>query len=130
MVAYNSIKTVIYNFTNVYLKLVLKFLGVLTTFYLFAFGILLFRVDSLSHYVNFFRIQGGFDYTIDLYLKLLLYSFPIFVFDILRIYNKSEELYYKSKMNPIIIILLYILFSILYMLLASFDKKDFFYFRF
>lgn len=138
IILYNSmfIKTGLRKFTEAdrfrLIDSALKFLGIPLTFFLFAFGVILFKVSSPAHLNSLILNMNGFYINTEFSLKLLLFIFPVLIYD-LFLYSKNQNWKYFEKMKtPVrsIQFVLLILFSFAFQLLSIFEKKEFFYFQF
>jgi alginate O-acetyltransferase complex protein AlgI len=122
VVLYTTIKQSFFKFSEP--KILFKILGSILTFYLFTMGLILFRVQDISHLSALVSNGTSLYYNFVIYLKFSLFVVGIMLLDFIK----------HSYSQPIAkTIFWYCIFPILFLLfclLAVFEKTEFLYFRF
>ena len=106
------------------------FFGIVITFTLFAFGLLLFRVENQDHLIRIFRNLSGFYLNPVLVLKFLFFISPILIVQFMQVRKKELEIFSFSKLNPVFVTGIVLIFGFQFCLFSVFESKEFFYFQF
>jgi len=109
---------------------VIKYSGIFLTFWLFALGLLLFRVENYSHLVRILSNLQGFYFNGMLILKILFFIFPILFVQSIQIYKKEMEIFNFKVLHPLVFTGMVVVFFIQFNLFGIFESKEFFYFQF
>ncbi|EMG12961.1 membrane-bound O-acyltransferase family MBOAT domain protein, partial [Leptospira interrogans serovar Grippotyphosa str. LT2186] len=135
VVLYNIVQKYFLNLINNNIKILkysIKLIGVFLTFWMFAFGLLLFQVHSPGELWSLAgNAFGGFYWNSVFAAKLFFLCFPLFCVEFWMIVWGGTDLFLEK-----IVATRYswILFSfgigILFCLFGVFEKKEFFYFQF
>ncbi|MBE7412131.1 MAG: MBOAT family protein [Leptospiraceae bacterium] len=138
---YCGIQIVLYNllfrYASTYFKSIpnfvqkfTKYVGVFLTFWLFALGLLLFRVENLFHLERILTNLSGIYFSLSLFLKIIFFISPIIVVQSFQLYKKEMEILNFKSLHPLVLISLIILFSVQFSLFGVFEHREFFYFQF
>ncbi|MCB1189716.1 MAG: MBOAT family protein [Leptospiraceae bacterium] len=139
--AYCGFQIVIYNVLNRFLfrkykdffesiDSFLKPIGILFTFFLFAYGILLFRVENYFHLLRLIKNLDGFYYEPILFIKLIYFLLPILIVESVQIYHRYTDGLVLQKVNRFAFSFIVVFFFVQFGLSAVFEKYEFFYFQF
>ncbi len=112
----------------------LKFLGILFTFWTFALGLLLFQVDALEEFPlvlrNLLEISENWRNLLSRWIPVALISLPLLLFDLWQAFLKTEEVDWREKVYPRTYQFIFLLGFMILCLVAPFEKQEFFYFQF
>jgi D-alanyl-lipoteichoic acid acyltransferase DltB (MBOAT superfamily) len=106
-----------------------NYFSVLLTFFLFGFGLLLFRVENKDHLLRLWNNASLFYWNINLILKLIFFISPILIIESIQIIKKDLNIFQTKNLNLKFYFLSF-LFCIQFLLFSSFEAKEFFYFQF
>ena len=106
-----------------------NYFSILLTFFLFGFGLLLFRVENKEHLLRLWHNASSVYLNFNLVIKLLFFISPILIVEYLQILKKDLYIFQPDKLK-IKFYFLSILFCLQFLLFSSFESKEFFYFQF
>lgn len=139
--AYCGLQMVVYNLMNKYIfrrfksffdnkEKIFKIIGIFVTFFLFAFGLLLFKVENYSHLLRLLKNLNAFYYEPIIFLKLIYFLLPILIVETMQVYYRYVDGLVLRRLNPFIFSLVFIIFFVQFGISAVFEKYEFFYFQF
>lgn len=139
---YCGVCIVVYNLLNKFFRLtqiqsnLLSFIGWVLSFWSFALGLLLFRVDGYSDLLRMIDLSFGIYWNWIWFGKLVLFLFPVIVVDSIQYLRSENESFlwvqdgwatrYRHLTYPIVLSFGFILF----VGFGVFEQKEFFYFQF
>ncbi|MDX1959270.1 MAG: MBOAT family O-acyltransferase [Leptospiraceae bacterium] len=133
---YCGFQIFVYNLFNKYIiskfKLefkILRFINPIIIYLLYGLGLILFKVNSISHLVDVLWNLRGFYFNLILLLKIVLLSIPIVFIEFYQIYFQDEN-FEEILQRKFILLPILILYPLLFMMFSSFEDKEFFYFQF
>ncbi|MCB1179559.1 MAG: MBOAT family protein, partial [Leptospiraceae bacterium] len=102
-------------------------LGVIISF---GMGLLLFKINGLSHINYLWENLFGFYWNMEFFFKIIILLFPLIIIEIYQIKTKDEDFKLITKRNPIILFILAIIYIQFFLLFGAEESKEFFYFQF
>jgi D-alanyl-lipoteichoic acid acyltransferase DltB (MBOAT superfamily) len=130
VVAYHWIKEKILNKFSLDQSFVFKIFSIILTFYLFSFGLLLFRVNNQEHLNRLLVNFTGIYWNIEILLKILFFISPILIVEFYQLKQNDLELRRIQNIKNPILYGLMVVFFLQFTLFSVFEKKEFFYFQF
>jgi D-alanyl-lipoteichoic acid acyltransferase DltB (MBOAT superfamily) len=130
IIIYNILKTFILISIPRSLEIPFKFVGILITFFSFAFGLLLFRINNSNELLLYLDNILSFSNESLHWTFVLLYFVPILAFDAWQEKLKTTETDWQLKEVPYLFWFSFVILFIIFSLVSPFAKQEFFYFQF
>ncbi len=132
VVGYNLIQKLNLKITisNFFDKYFLNNIYRILTFFLFGFGLLLFRVENYTHLERLVINSKTIFFNLNLNIKILFFISPVLILESISIYKNDLEAFHPRKINSFLFYTITFVFSLQFILFSSFQLKEFFYFQF
>ncbi|WP_411821755.1 MBOAT family O-acyltransferase [Leptospira sp. 'Mane'] len=130
IVVYNAIKIRLPKHSSGFLNYFFKYSGRTLTFFSFAFGLLLFRVNDFQDLMVCIKNILSFSTETLSWTYVFIFVLPIIIFDFWQEKEQTMETDWKLTDRPYLFPCAFVFGFLIFSLVSPFAKQEFFYFQF
>ncbi|BDA79814.1 acyltransferase [Leptospira kobayashii] len=130
IVVYNVFKRSVPKNSSEFQDSIFKYIGRTLTFFSFAFGLLLFRVNDFQDLLVCIKNILSFSKEVFSWAYVFIFILPILLFDSWQEKEKTKETDWKLTEKPYLFPVLFVFGFVVFSLISPFAKQEFFYFQF